>query len=115
MTDAAALLHGERGFFHVLKNRAEVVGDLTHDEAVEQRHLAPCARPSEDAPGRQELKVRHRLIEALRPVIEFSFCFHHGRCSRHTPPAFLNRTLGFPSLPGEAIFLFPDLLGDRQK
>ena len=36
MADAAALLHRERGFLDVVKDRAEVVIDATHDEAIER-------------------------------------------------------------------------------
>ena len=67
VADAAALLHGQRGFLEMLEDARHVVGNDAHDEAVEQRHRAPGAGAGEDAPGRQEAEIGHRLAEAVPP------------------------------------------------
>ena len=58
ITDAAALLHGQRGFAQIVEYRAHVVFDGVHDEAIEQRHATAGARTGDDAARRQHLEVR---------------------------------------------------------
>ena len=67
VADAAALLHGERGFLDVVEDGAEVVLDAAHHEAVEERDGAARAGAGKDAAGRQEGEVGHRLGEAASP------------------------------------------------
>ena len=67
VADAAALLHGERGFLDVVEDGAEVVLDAAHHEAIEQRDVATGAGAGQDATGRQEGEVRHGLGEGLAP------------------------------------------------
>ena len=67
VADAAALLHGERGFLDVLEDGAEVVLDAAHHEAVEERDVAAGAGAGQDAAGRQEGEIGHGLGEAPWP------------------------------------------------
>ena len=64
VADAAALLHGQRGFLHVVEDGAEVVLDRPMHEAVEQRHRAARAGAGEDAAAGQEAEVADGVMEA---------------------------------------------------
>ena len=48
--------------------RADVVRMRAHHEAVEERDGAPGAGAGEDAAGRQEGEIGHRLVEAPFPA-----------------------------------------------
>jgi hypothetical protein len=41
----------------MIEDAAKVVGDIAHDEAVEQRHPAVGTGTGQDAPGGQELET----------------------------------------------------------
>src|SRR5260370_20669716 len=58
VADAAALLHRECCFAQVTENAAEVVLDVAHHEAVEQRNTAPVA--GQDPSRRQEVEILER-------------------------------------------------------
>ena len=68
IADAAALLHGQRGFLQHLEDAAHAVGNRAHDEAVEQRHRPPGARPGGDPAGGQELEILQRRDRSGLPT-----------------------------------------------
>src|SRR6185295_20114608 len=73
VADAAALLHGARGFLDVVEDGAEVVLDAPHNEAIEECYGPSRSRAGEDASGRQEGEVGHCIGEAARPSLPRAF------------------------------------------
>ncbi len=65
---AAAMLHGERALLQRLENVLEVIGDLAHDEAVEQRDPVPGAGAGENAPAGQEAEPLLQAGRSARPT-----------------------------------------------
>ena len=110
VADAAALLHGQGGFFQVFENAGHVVGDIAHDETVEQRH--PSVRPGagENTAGRQKIEILHDLGETLLP--KRLVVFGRGQGTGDAPEAvghgFIDRVAVGPL---EAVFHVPDLAG----
>ena len=64
MTDTAALLHGQRGFFYIIEDRRHIVPDPPHNKTVEQRHLAARTGTGKNAPARQKGKIPHHIGKA---------------------------------------------------
>ena len=91
VADAAALLHGQGGLAQMVEDAAEVVGDVAHDEAVEQRHPAPGTGPRQDAAGRQEPEVLQRLVERLLPGARIGL--GRGQGTRDPAPGVLHRAV----------------------
>src|SRR5271165_4279327 len=94
------------------KDAAEVVGDVAHDEAVEQGDAAFAAGAGEDAAGREKPKILQRLVEWLLP----SFRLRLGLRQRagDTTPAVLDRAVDRrPVGDLQAVFRIPDLPRDR--
>src|SRR5690606_37420827 len=113
VADAAALLHRPRRFLHVLENRAEVILDLPHDEAVEQRHLTAAAGPRDDAPGGQELEIGQCLEVALRPALAglLAALLYRGCRACDPAPSVLQRPVDRHSIRRlEPVLLLPDEL-----
>ena len=69
VTDAAALLHGQRCFPQIVEDRGHVVRNPPHHEAVEERDLALRTGAGEDAAGGQELKPLECLVEHRLPAL----------------------------------------------
>ncbi len=86
-----ALLHGQRGLAQVGKDAAEVVGDVAHDEAVEQRHPPIGARVGQDAPGRDKPEIPQRVIELCFPMLGSGFDGRQG--FGDAPPSVLDREI----------------------
>ena len=91
VADAAALLHGERGFLQVLEDRGHVVRDPPHHEAVEERDLPLCACAGEDAAGGQKLEPLQRAVELRLPTLGLRL--DRGERTGHPPPAVLDRAV----------------------
>src|SRR6185312_14180882 len=89
VADAAALLHRQRRFAQMREDAAHIVRDLAHDEAVEERHLAPRPRSGDDAPGRQKAEIAHRRVKAIGPTLRLFF--RRGRGGGDAPPGVLDR------------------------
>ena len=114
VADAAALLHGERGFLDVLEDGAEVVLDAAHHEAVEERDGAARAGAGQDAAGGQEGEVGHRLGEAPWPSAR-ARAWARPRPPPSPPAPRCRRCVrssGDAVRRLEAVFHVPDLLGD---
>ena len=58
ITNAAALLHGQRGFFEIVENARHRVGDRAHDETIEERYVTAGACACENAAGGQKAMIR---------------------------------------------------------
>ena len=84
MADAAALLHRQRGLLDVLEDRAEIVLDQPHHEAVEQGYATAGAGAGDDAAGRKERVVRERALEPSGPARAVGSPL--GACNRRRDP-----------------------------
>ncbi len=110
VADAAALLHGQRRFLQVLEDAGHVIGDVAHDETVEQRHPAISPGAGQDAAGGQETEVLHGLEEALLP--RAGILFRSGQGARHPAPTVGHGLVHGPAVGAlEAVLHLPDLLG----
>ena len=112
VADAATLLHGQRGLAQMIENAAEVVGDVAHDEAIEQGHAPVGAGARQDAARRQEPEVLQRLVEGLLPLAGLGL--HGSQGTGYPPPAILDgevdrRAIGIL----QPVFGVPDLPRDR--
>ena len=112
MADAAALLHRQGGFLHVLEDGTEVIIDATQHETVEERDAALRASAGKNAAGGKEGEIRHRLREALGPLCSRCFRLGLGSGARHARPSLGQRPLARGAISRlEAVFHIPDLLG----
>ena len=111
ISDAAALLHGQRGLFQHVKNPAHTVGNCAHDKAIEQSHTPLCASPSGDASGRQKFEIGQSIIELRLP---FGGCgLDRGQRARDALPAVFDGLIDGRTIRlFEAVFHIPDLFGD---
>src|SRR6266550_51123 len=99
------------------EDAAHIVGDLAHDEAVEQGHLPSRPGAGNDTAGRQEAEISHRRVEAVGPELRVFFGPRRGRGD--PPPGVLDRRVD--RLAGDRsicrtlqpVFHVPDLLRDR--
>ena len=113
MADAAPLLHGEGGFLHILEDRAEVVGDRPHDEAVEERDVAARAGTGNDAARREELKIRERIEKTLLPALAPPRLLDAGTGRGEARPGLLDACLERRAVSRlQAIFRIPDEPGN---
>ncbi len=114
VTDAAALLHGQRGFAQMGEDPGHVVRHGAHDEAVEERDAAPAAGAGDDAPGGQEAEAFERLAEARGPLRAHRVLLRLGKSRRDALPGILDRLVERLAVrPLEPVFHVPDLLRDR--
>ena len=112
ITDAAALLHGQRSLAQVVENPAHVIGHRAHDETVEHGHLASGARPGGDPPGGQEFEILKRLVKPLFPGGRIALDL--GQSARDAPPGIFDRQILCRAIRRlETVFHIPDLFGDR--
>src|SRR5262249_3288168 len=101
----------EGGLAQMLEDPTHVVRDGAHDEAVEEGDVPLGTGASQDAAGRQELEVGHRLVESLRP--ESRILLWRGQRRGDASPAILDRPVdGGSAGLLQAVFHVPDLLGD---
>ena len=111
VADAAALLHGQRGFFQILEDAGHVVGDVPHDEAIEEGDLAAGAGPGQDAARRQEAEIGQSLVKPWLPAARVALGL--GERLGHPPPAILDGLVHSPAARRfEPVFHVPDLLGE---
>jgi hypothetical protein len=113
--DAAALLHRQRRFFHVLEDGAKIIVDAAHHKAVEERHLPIGAGPGDDAPRRQEAEVGERRKIAFRPALARALAAPLDPRGRpcHPPPSVVDRTVDWLAVRClEPVFRIPDLFRD---
>src|SRR5690606_31262100 len=106
---------GERGFLHVVEDRAEVVLDPTHDEAIEQRHLTPAAGACDDPARWQEPEVSQCFVVAVRPLLPRfpTALLDRSGCPRYSAPSILQRAVDRLAVSCfQAIFLLPNELRD---
>ena len=109
--DAAALLHGQRGLFQIIEDARHVVGDLAHDEAIEQGNHAVRTGTGNDAARRQELEIRQRVPELRSPGFGIVLARRQGR--RHPVPGVVDGLVhGPPVRRLQPVFHVPDLLGN---
>ena len=113
VADAAALLHGERGFLQMLEDRRHVVADRPHHEAVEERDLPLGAGAGEDAARRQEAEALERVVEGGLPAAGLRL--DRGERAGHPPPAVLDRAVDGRAVRRlEAVLHVPDAGRDGQ-
>jgi hypothetical protein len=105
-THTATVLHGERAFLQRLENVLQIIGDLAHDKAIEQRHPVSRAGASENASSGKKAEILQQGFEARRPLRAIR-AFRRRDCLRHSPPSVANRAFS-----RGAITAFPDMLGD---
>ncbi len=117
MADAAALLHRQRRFAHILENGPEVVLDAAHDEAIEEGDLAARAGPCQNAPTGKKAEVGHRIIEAPGPLLLGALALlQTSSGSRHAAERIAKRRVACPTAKRlQPVFGPPDLLGDRSQ
>ncbi len=113
MADAAALLHREGGFLDVLEDRAEVVLDAAHDEAVEERDGAAGAGACEDAACGQEAEVGEAVVERLAPAGAGALAILDRRGGVRDTPEGIRQRLVAAGFALETVFQPPDLFRDR--
>ncbi len=117
MPDAATLLHRQGCFAHMLEDRAQIVLDPAHDEAIEKRYLAARAGAGQNPPSRQEAEIRHGIIEAPGPRLlgALALLGHRGR-ARDTAERIRKLLLAVASGKGsQPILGAPNFLGDRSQ
>ena len=113
IADAAALLHGQRRLAQMGEDAAEVVLDVAHHEAVEQRHPTFGAGARDDAAGRKKLEILQGLVEPLLPQRRFALDGGQGTCD--AAPALLDSEVDRGAVRVlEAVFIRPDLPRDRR-
>ena len=115
--DAAALLHRQRCFLHVLEDRAEIVLDRPHHEAVEERHPPVAAGTGDDPPGWQEAEVRDSPVEAVGPqgALALAAPLDARSSLGDAPPGSLDAVLERRAVGGlQAVLQIPYLMGDRR-
>jgi len=100
------VLHGEGAFLQRLENVLEVVGDLAHDEAVEQRHPAAGAGAGKNAPPGQEAEIVQQRGETFGPLFT-PVRFGLRDRLRHASPSGADIGLARGTVAG-----FPDMAGD---
>ena len=112
MPDAAPLLQGQRGLAHIGEDRAHIVANFAHDEAVEEGNVTLRAGTREHPPGRDEREACHGVEKT--PLPSLTVCASLGRRSGlcHPSEGILYRALRFARRL-EAVFGFPYLLRDR--
>ena len=110
VSDPAALLHGQRGLAQMVEDAAEVVGDVAHDEAVEQRHAAVGTSAGQDATGGQEPEIPQSLVELLLPAGRLRF--GGSQCPRDPAPGILDGQIDRCAVGClQPVFRIPDLAG----
>ena len=115
MADAAALLHGERGFLDVVEDGAEVVLDAAHHEAIEEGDVAARAGAGQDASRRQEGEIGHGLGEGLLPALAGALGLGGGDRGGHARPGILQAMIDGAAIDRlQAVLHVPDLLGNRR-
>ncbi len=92
ISDAAALLHGQRRLAERVEDARHIVRDIAHDKAVKQGDVPVGACAGDNAPGRQELEIVHRVEKPLGP--EFCILFRNGQ--RIAPPGGTCRGWFYP-------------------
>jgi hypothetical protein len=113
MADAAALLHGERGFLDVLEDGAEVILDAAHHEAIEEGDVAARARARQDAPRRQEGQIGHGLGEGLFPALAGALGLGGRHGGGHPCPGVAEGMIDHAAVDRlQAVLHVPDLLGN---
>ena len=113
VADAAALLHGQRGFLQIVEDARHGVGHRAHHEAVEERHVARGACARENAAGRQEAEPFHRLMELFRPQAALFRRFGGRQRIGDALPCVLHGEVhGRAVCRMQAVFHVPDLFGD---
>ena len=109
--DAAALLHGQRGFLQHLEDARQAVRNGAHDKAVEQRHRAARARPGGDAPRWKVFEILQRRVKAVFPGGRVRFGFRQR--AGDAPPGVFHRAVQRRAVDVfQAVLHIPDLLGD---
>ena len=109
---AAALLHRQRGFAQVTEYAAEIVLDVAHHKAVEQRHAAPSAGARQDPSRRQETEIFEHLVERHLPSLPV--ILWGSQRAGDAPPAVLYRDIDRGAVVGlQPILGIPDLPRDR--
>ena len=92
--------------FSASKMLHQVVGDLAHDEAVEQRHPVPGAGTGENAPAGQKAESVEQAVKAFGPLLALPVFRRRNRL-RHPPPAGTDVGLARRAVAG-----LPDMTGD---
>ena len=111
VADPAALLHRQRGLAQMVEDRAEIVADVAHDEAVEQGDSPIGAGARQNAAGWQEPEVLQRFVEGLLPLRRIAL--HLRQRSGDAAPAVLDGEVDRSAVGGlEPVFRVPDLPGD---
>ncbi len=89
----------------------EVVGDRSHDEAVEQRDRAARARAREDPAGGQEAVIGERAGKGGFPLAPHLGRLGLGRGVRHPRPAVLDGQVDGRAVgPLQPVFHVPNLV-----
>src|SRR3954454_25051676 len=101
-------MHGQRGLAQMGEDGAEVVADLAHHEAVEQRPPPVGAGARQDAASRLEPEVYQRFVENPFPASGFSLDLRQS--ASDPAPALLDRGVDRRAIEAlEAVFRIPDL------
>ncbi len=112
VTDAAALLHGQRGLAQMREDPGHVVRDRPHDETVEERDGAAGASPGDDPAGGQKFEIGEGLGETGSP--DGRVALGRGEGGGDPRPGILDGLVHSRAVrPFEPVFHVPDLLGDR--
>src|SRR5580704_12590771 len=112
VADAAALLHRQRGFAQVTEYAAEIVLDVAHHKAVEQRRAAPSAGARQDPSRRKEAEIFEHLVERHLPSLRV--ILWGSQRAGDAPPAVLYRDIDRGAVVGlQPILGIPDLPRDR--
>ena len=111
IADAAALLHGQRGFLEHIEDAVEAVWDRAHGEAVGIRHLPTSSGTSDDPASWQELVVLQGRIEDFLPMRGIGL--DRGEMLRNAAPSVLDSHVDRDAVGLlEAILRVPDLFGN---
>ena len=117
MADAAASLHCQGRILDPIEDGAEVIFNFAKHEAVEQRHVAACARARQNASARKKAKIGHCVVERRRPLFARRFApfFDGCGCPGNAPKCVIQRLIG-SSAPGTSkpVLAGPDLLRDQR-
>ena len=90
------------------EDAAEVIFDIAHDEAVEQRYAPTGASTCNDAASGQELEVFQGGIEARLPQLRLRL--DGGKCYGDAAPAILDRDVDRRAVAElKAVFVRPYL------
>ena len=113
VTDAAALLHGQRRFAQMGEDAVERIRDRAHHKTVEQGDIAAGAGARQNPPCRQKAVTGQRTGEDARPFGAFLRYFGFGQRNGDAGPAFRHvmLTRGAAGLL-QPVFQVPDLVGN---